>query len=73
MVKLYNLNDEVDAAGKGKGLTFFKVHQVGAKNEVRLESQKHDGKFLELDPQVKKLFGGDNKNRKSIFNVYRDN
>ena len=56
-------NGTVDAAGKGKGMTFFKVHQVGAKNEVRLESQKNEGKFLELDPQNKKLFGGDNKNR----------
>ena len=65
-------NGTVDAGGKGKGMTFFKVHQVGAKNEVRLESQKQDGKFLELNPKDKKFFGGDNKNRKSIFHIYRD-
>ena len=44
-----------DAGGKGKGLTFFKVHQVGAKNEVRLESQKHDTKFLNMYQKIKHL------------------
>ena len=62
----------MDASGKGGGLTFFKVHQVGAKNEVRLESQKHEEQFIEFAPKDKTCVAGGNDNRKSIFTIFRE-
>ena len=64
-------NGSVDAGGKGKGATYFNVHRLDAINEVRLESQKQEGKFLELDPKNKTFVGGNKENKKSIFHIFR--